>query len=173
MLNRFFGVITACVGILTLSSAHAKNQSSNNEHANISNTIPVAYYYANTSQIGINPGDIIKLTTLGQHGKFFDITVDGEAVVNKHGYYIIQFQALVSSQASVALFKNGEILPETAFANLATTSPITGNVVVFLGSGDTISIRSIENYKSFNTMMPTTIQANSIPVALTMQRFDN
>lgn len=172
MLNRFFGVIAACVGILVLSSA-ARSQSSSEPQPAISNAIPVAYYYATTSQIGINPGDIVKLTTLGLHGKFFDITADGEAVVNKHGYYAVQFQALVSTQASLALFKNGEIVPDTAFANLATTSPITGNVVVFLGVGDTLSIRSIENYKSFNTMMPTTIQANSIPVAMTMQRFDN
>lgn len=173
MINRFSVAFVAMLASLTFSSVEATDPTIEMLAKSSSNSSPFAYIYASSAQIGIGPGDVIKFTDLGYHGKNYDITQDGGVYIKKKGYYLIQFQALISSQASIALYRNGNLLEEAAFSNISTTAPITGNVIVALDNRDVLTIRSIENYKTFNTLAPSTITATTIPVAMTLQQLDN
>lgn len=170
-MKRLSVLLMSLLCLLVLSSLGAANADYINEISRSSgNSAPYAYAYANCPQIGIGPNDIVELTSLGVHGRDFDLTSNGGLIVRKKGDYLIQFQVLASSQASLALFKDGQLIQESAFSNIATTAPITGNMIVTLSQRDVITLRSIENYKTFNTIAPVTIASPTIPVSLIIQR---
>ena len=173
-MKRLSIAILSLLGMMVLSTANAAVVENVQDISRSSgNSVPYAYAYATAPQIGIGPHDTVALTSLGVHGRDFDLTSDGGIVVKKKGDYLIQFQVLASSQASLALYKNGRLINESAFSNIATTAPISGVMIINLSARDVITLRSIENYKTFNTIAPTTITTPTIPVSFVIQRVDD
>ena len=140
--------------------------------ANSGNPVSHANFFANQLQMGIAPNQIVHLTNLGANNdRKFKLSANGGFVVPASGNYLISYRAVINAQASLALFENENIIPESAFSN-SGISPIDGNVIVSLIKNDVITIRSIELTKSFNTVIFVSSSAPTIPVAITVQLLD-
>ena len=131
-----------------------------------------AFYFSDEAQIGIGPNHIVALTNLGRNNSnHFELTSNGGFTVPKTGSYLVSYRVLANTQASLALFKNGILIPETAFSN-TSTSPIFGSVIIAIHKNDVITIQSIETVKTINTVVSVSTTTPSIPVSLTVQNFD-
>lgn len=137
--------------------------------ANSGNPVSHANFFANQLQMGIAPNHIVQLTNVGANNdRKYQLSANGGFIVPARGNYLISYRAVVNSQASLALFENENIIPESAFSN-SGIAPIDGSVIVSLNKNDVITIRSIELAKSFNTVIFVSSSAPTIPVAVTVQ----
>lgn len=148
-------------------------EASNDNDDNSSSLIHYGIFYTQNAQIGIAPNQIITITnqTIFKKSKF-KISDNGGVIIPSRGSYSISYRVLTNSQVSLALFKNNEIIPESAFANTAA-SPISGTVIVSLRARDIITIRSIETAKTFNTVSPVSTSFPTIPVNMNIQIIGN
>lgn len=138
-----------------------------------SNTLSSAYYYSDQIQLGIAPNDIVKLTHLGtNNSKKFGLSYSGGIIAPYNGNYLISYRVLANTQISLALYVNGHLIPESAFAG-TSTSPVFGSIVVSLNKNDVLTIQNIETAKTFNTMIPVSTYTPTIPVSVTVQCLDN
>lgn len=155
------------------STSTSTSTSSVEKHSNNENSTTYAFYFSDQTQLGIGPNNIIQLTNLGvNNNRHFDLAFNGGFVVPFSGNYLVSYRVLVNSQASVALYKNGRLIPESAFAN-TSTSPIIGSLIVALKKHDIVTIQSIETAKTFNTMIPVSTSTPTVPVSLTVHYLDN
>lgn len=126
--------------------------------------------YANSSQAGILPNGTIRLTELDGSAKGVKLSENGGVIVRARGSYLVSYRVLVNTQTTLALFKNEDVLPTSAFSNTAALSPVGGTIVMDLDRGDEITIRNIDATKSINTVVSAGAMVPPIPVSLTIVR---
>jgi|GEM_PF-3265875 len=158
--------------IQAIQTENIEANSSNNQTAKPSSnsqSIDYAYYYTDQTQLGIGPNHIVELTNLGMNNnRRFELSSNGGFTVPNSGNYLISYRVLSSSQASLALFKNGVIMPSTAFSN-TSSSPIFGSAIIAIKRRDVITIQSIETAKVFNTVVSVSTVTPPLAVSLTVQ----
>lgn len=129
-----------------------------------------AFFYADKAQVGVSPDGIIVFTDLdNKEDTRFDLSNSGGIIVPSTGNYLVNYRVLASNPASVALFRNGNLVKTSAFGSIAATTPISGSTILSLKSKDVLTIRSIENSKVFNTVIPAGSTCDTLPVSLTIQ----
>jgi hypothetical protein len=84
---------------------------------------------------------------------------------------MISYRVLANTQISLALYKNGVLIPETAFANISM--PLSASIIIPLKKKDVLTLRSIEVFKLFNTVAPLSTLTPTLPVAVTVQFLDD
>jgi hypothetical protein len=148
-----------------------------NAHSGISelfgDSSSYAFYFTDHAQSGIAPHHIVEVSNLATNSNSkFDVSPDGGIVVPAKGNYLINYRVLANSQVSLALYKNGNLIPESAIAN-TSASPVFGNVIIPLRKKDVVTIRSIEVSKTFNTVSPVSTVTPTMPVTVTVQFLDD
>lgn len=132
-----------------------------------------AFYYSNTAQVGIAPSHIVEITNLGTKTKSkYKLSSDKGIKVPSTGNYLISYRVLANTQVSLALFKDGVLIPDTAFSN-TTASPVLGSVIIPLDKKDVVTIRNIETAKTFNTVASVSSTTPTLPVNITIQYLGN
>lgn len=171
-MHKFIYTLVLALGLSSTMQAlepsqdtHLKQQRSQNNSVSKS----YASYYSKCVQLGIGPNQIVKLTEEAiNNNKRFKLTNNNGFKIPFHGNYLISYRVIVNSQSSIALYKNEEIIPESAFSN-ASINPVFGNVIIHLEKNDVVTIRNIDISKTFNTVVPVSTLIPTCPVSVTVQ----
>lgn len=167
-MKKMFYALTIILGLGTFSSVQSQGILDI-----FGDSSSYAFYYTDHAQSGVAPNHIVEISNLGTNSNSkFAVSTDGGMVVPAKGNYLISYRVLANSQVSLALYKNGNLIPETAFAN-TSASPVFGNVIIPLKKKDILTIRSIEISKTFNTVSPISTLTPTLPVTVTVQFLDD
>jgi hypothetical protein len=132
-----------------------------------------AFLYNPAIQAGILPGggtsSIVIMPILAPESSGgFTSSANFGVTIPANGNYVLTYRVFPNVAASFAFYRNGIIIPTTAFGNNSVTSAVNGqNPIVRLLAGDVITLRNINVAGTVSTVLPSGA-ALSPPIPATM-----